>query len=62
MSKKILITGITGQDGYYLTKSLLNRGYEVHGTLRRASLINTQRIDELIFEYSNTNQLNSWCL
>jgi GDPmannose 4,6-dehydratase len=58
MSKKILITGITGQDGYYLTKSLLNRGYEVHGTLRRASLINTQRIDELIFEYSNTNQLS----
>ena len=44
--KKALITGITGQDGYYLTKLLLKRGYEVHGIKRRTSLINTQRIDE----------------
>ena len=44
--KKALITGITGQDGYYLTKLLLKKGYEVHGIKRRTSLINTQRIDE----------------
>ena len=43
--KKALITGITGQDGYYLTKLLLKKGYEVHGIKRRTSLINTQRID-----------------
>ena len=47
MKKKVaLITGITGQDGYYLTKLLLRKGYEVHGIKRRTSLINTQRIDE----------------
>ena len=51
--KKALITGITGQDGYYLTKLLLENGYEVHGTVRRASLINTYRIDELISSYRN---------
>ena len=44
--KKALITGITGQDGYYLTKLLLKMGYQVHGIKRRTSLINTQRIDE----------------
>ena len=44
--KKALITGITGQDGYYLTKLLLKKGYEVHGIKRITSLINTQRIDE----------------
>ena len=47
MKRKVaLITGITGQDGYYLTKLLLKKGYEVHGIKRRTSLINTQRIDE----------------
>ena len=47
MKKKIaLVTGITGQDGYYLSKLLLKKGYEVHGIKRRTSLINTQRIDE----------------
>src|SRR6476660_9957012 len=45
--KKALITGITGQDGTYLTELLLSKGYEVHGIKRRASLINTQRIDHL---------------
>ena len=45
--KKALITGITGQDGYYLAKLLLEKGYEVHGIKRRTSLINTTRIDEL---------------
>ena len=44
--KKALITGITGQDGYYLTKLLLKKGYRVYGIKRRTSLINTQRIDE----------------
>ena len=44
--KKALITGITGQDGYYLTKFLLKKGYQVYGIKRRTSLINTQRIDE----------------
>lgn len=44
--KKALITGITGQDGSYLTELLLEKGYEVHGIIRRASTFNTQRIDE----------------
>ena len=48
MSKKIaLITGITGQDGSYLTELLLKKGYEVHGIKRRSSSFNTQRIDHL---------------
>ena len=48
MKKKVaLITGITGQDGSYLTELLLEKGYEVHGIKRRASLFNTQRIDHL---------------
>ncbi len=45
--KKALITGITGQDGAYLTQLLLDKGYEVHGIKRRASLFNTDRIDHL---------------
>jgi GDPmannose 4,6-dehydratase len=45
--KKALITGITGQDGAYLTELLLNKGYEVHGIKRRSSLFNTDRIDHL---------------
>jgi GDPmannose 4,6-dehydratase len=45
--KKALITGITGQDGSYLAKFLLDKGYEVHGIKRRTSLINTKRIDHL---------------
>lgn len=45
--KKALITGITGQDGSYLTELLLNKGYEVHGIKRRASSFNTKRIDHL---------------
>src|SRR3989338_7509569 len=48
MSKKVaLITGITGQDGSYLTELLLAKGYEVHGIVRRASSVNTERIDHL---------------
>jgi GDPmannose 4,6-dehydratase len=45
--KKALITGITGQDGSYLAELLLGKGYEVHGIIRRASQINTQRIDHI---------------
>jgi GDPmannose 4,6-dehydratase len=45
--KKALITGITGQDGSYLAELLLSKDYEVHGTKRRASLLNTDRIDHL---------------
>ena len=47
MTKKALITGITGQDGAYLAEFLIDKGYEVHGIKRRASLINTARIDHL---------------
>lgn len=47
MTKKALITGITGQDGAYLAEFLLKKGYEVHGVKRRASLFNTGRIDHL---------------
>lgn len=45
--KKALITGVTGQDGAYLTELLLKKGYEVHGIKRRSSLFNTDRIDHL---------------
>ena len=47
MSKKALITGITGQDGSYLAELLLGKGYEVHGIIRRSSSFNTERIDHL---------------
>ena len=52
MKKKALITGITGQDGSYLAELLLNKGYEVHGIIRRSSSFNTSRIDHIF------NQLN----
>ena len=52
--KKIaLITGITGQDGAYLAELLLQKGYEVHGIKRRASLFNTDRIDHLYHDVHN---------
>ena len=47
MTKRALITGITGQDGSYLAELLLKKGYEVHGIKRRASLFNTERIDHI---------------
>lgn len=53
--KKALITGITGQDGSYLTEILLEKGYEVHGIIRRSSSFNTGRIDHL---YENPEVLN----
>ncbi|MEA5049495.1 MAG: GDP-mannose 4,6-dehydratase [Eubacteriales bacterium] len=46
--KKALITGITGQDGSYLAEFLLEKGYEVHGIVRRSSVVNTGRIDHLL--------------
>ena len=52
--KRALITGITGQDGSYLTEFLLEKGYEVHGIKRRASLFNTQRVDH-IYEDPHTD-------
>ncbi len=55
--KTALITGITGQDGYYLAKLLLAKGYTVHGTVRRSSNINTFRIDDLISEYTPKKKL-----
>ncbi|MBU2505377.1 MAG: GDP-mannose 4,6-dehydratase [Bacteroidetes bacterium] len=54
-TKKALITGITGQDGSYLTELLLEKGYEVYGMLRRSSSFNTQRIDHL---YNNPEIYN----
>ncbi|HQQ96903.1 MAG TPA: GDP-mannose 4,6-dehydratase [Cyclobacteriaceae bacterium] len=54
--KKALITGITGQDGAYLSELLLAKGYDVHGIKRRSSLINTKRIDHL---YQDRHEINS---
>ncbi|EFJ22289.1 hypothetical protein SELMODRAFT_443301 [Selaginella moellendorffii] len=48
--KKALITGITGQDGSYLTEFLLSKGYEVHGIIRRSSNFNTQRLDHIYID------------
>ena len=45
--KTALITGVTGQDGAYLSELLLSKGYEVHGIKRRSSLFNTERIDHI---------------
>ena len=55
---KAIITGITGQDGSYLAEFLLSKGYEVHGTLRRSSSINTNRINDLISKYEDSGQLS----
>ena len=48
--KKALISGITGQDGSFLAELLLQKGYEVHGILRRSSSFNTSRIEHLYFD------------
>jgi GDPmannose 4,6-dehydratase len=53
MSKKALITGITGQDGSYLSELLLEKGYEVHGVIRRSSTFNTKRIEHLYVDPHN---------
>src|SRR5437763_5645207 len=68
--KKALITGITGQDGSYLAELLLEKGYEVHGIIRRSSSFNTQRIDaiyqdpheadrRLVLHYGDLNDASS---
>ena len=54
--KKALITGVTGQDGAYLSELLLSKGYEVHGIKRRSSSLNTSRIDHL---YQDPHESNS---
>ena len=51
--KRALITGITGQDGSYLAEFLVEKGYEVHGIVRRASSFNTERIDSALAKYKN---------
>jgi GDPmannose 4,6-dehydratase len=56
MKKKALITGVTGQDGSYLAEFLLEKGYEVHGIKRRASSLNTQRIDHIYEDPHIDNQ------
>ena len=55
---KAFITGITGQDGYYLSKFLLEKDYEVHGVIRRTSNFNTDRIDPLISKYKESQKLH----
>ncbi|MEK7146713.1 MAG: GDP-mannose 4,6-dehydratase, partial [Patescibacteria group bacterium] len=54
--KKALITGVTGQDGSYLSEILLEKGYEVHGVIRRASTFNTGRIDHLYQDLHEENK------
>ena len=61
MAKRALITGITGQDGSYLAEFLLEKGYEVHGIKRRASLLNTQRIDH-IYQDPHSNHQRLSCI
>ena len=50
MAKVALITGVTGQDGSYLAELLIEKGYEVHGIIRRSSSFNTERIEHLYFD------------
>lgn len=58
MAKKALITGVTGQDGAYLSEFLLSKGYEVHGIKRRSSLFNTDRIDHLFDGHHDKSKHN----
>lgn len=58
MAKKALITGVTGQDGAYLSELLLNNGYEVHGIKRRSSLFNTDRVDHLFDGHHDKSRHN----
>ena len=55
---KAFITGVTGQDGYYLSRLLLEKNYEVHAVIRRSSTFNTSRIDPIISEYDGTGKFN----
>ena len=59
MTRKALITGITGQDGSYLAEFLLEKGYEVHGLIRRSSTFNISRIEHLYQDrHERTNALH----
>lgn len=58
MAKIALITGVTGQDGAYLSEFLLNKGYEVHGIKRRSSLFNTDRVDHLFDGHHDKSRHN----
>ena len=62
MTKRALITGVTGQGGAYLAGFLLHKGYEVHGIKRRASLFNTARIDHLYRGSSRSKGFASFCI
>jgi GDPmannose 4,6-dehydratase len=55
MARRALVTGITGQDGSYLTELLLSKGYEVHGIKRRSSSFNTERIDSILTDLQDRN-------
>ncbi len=55
---KAFITGVTGQDGYYLSRLLLEKDYEVHAAIRRSSTFNTSRIDPIISEYDDSGKFN----
>ncbi|HRZ85782.1 MAG TPA: GDP-mannose 4,6-dehydratase [Candidatus Paceibacterota bacterium] len=55
MKKTALITGVTGQDGSYLSELLLNKGYDVHGIIRRSSTLNTERVDHLFKDIHEKN-------
>ena len=55
MRKRALITGITGQDGSYLTELLLAKGYEVYGVIRRSSSFNTERLDPVYQDPHSAN-------
>lgn len=57
MTKKALITGITGQDGSYLAELLLSKGYQVHGVKRRSSSFNTERIDSVLTDWHDRDAL-----
>ena len=59
MNKVALITGVTGQDGAYLSEFLLEKGYTVHGLKRRSSIFNTERIDHL---YKDRHQESKFIL
>ena len=61
--KKALVTGITGQDGSYLAELLLEKGYEVHGIIRRSSSFNTSRIDHIYRDRHEVSHfLSSTCI
>ena len=59
--KRALLTGITGQDGSYLAELLLDKGYEVHGIIRRSSSFNTARIDHIYRDRHEVRDLRSAC-